>query len=266
VVDGPGCRAAVFLQGCNFRCAYCHNPETQNLCCGCGDCVAVCPAEALALEGGKVSWDESKCLSCDACIGACPNRSSPKVKVMSAVEVYARVRESMPFVRGLTVSGGECTLYPAFLTELFALAKKDGLTCLIDSNGGLDLSQHPALVELCDGVMLDVKSWDSGTHFALIGCDNLVVKKNLAYLAGKDRLEEVRIVCLEGEVDAEATIAGVAEILGPEKTASTRIKLIRFRSFGVRRRLENAASPDLAYMEALATRAASSGFKRIVVV
>jgi pyruvate formate lyase activating enzyme len=185
---------------------------------------------------------------------------------MSADEVYARVCESVPFVRGLTVSGGECTLYPAFLTELFTLARRDGLSCLIDSNGGLDLSQQPTLMKLCDGVMLDVKSWDAGTHFALIGRDNLVVKKNLAYLAGKDRLEEVRIVCLEGEVDAEATIAGVAEILGPEKTASTRLKLIRFRRFGVRGRLENAASPNLAYMEALAARAASSGFRRIVVV
>ena len=30
-VDGPGCRAAVFLQGCNLACAYCHNPETLSL-------------------------------------------------------------------------------------------------------------------------------------------------------------------------------------------------------------------------------------------
>lgn len=30
-LDGPGLRCVVFMQGCNLRCVYCHNPDTWSL-------------------------------------------------------------------------------------------------------------------------------------------------------------------------------------------------------------------------------------------
>lgn len=34
VVDGPGLRTSVFLQGCPHLCPGCHNPQTQNFAAG----------------------------------------------------------------------------------------------------------------------------------------------------------------------------------------------------------------------------------------
>lgn len=262
LVDGPGSRTSVFLQGCNIHCAYCHNPETQQLCCNCGFCVAGCPAKALAIQSNRVIWDDQKCILCDRCIKVCPNYASPRVRMLNAQEVFQRIQKNIPFIRGITVSGGECMLYPDFLLELFAQVKKAGLTALIDSNGTVDVHIYPELTSLCDGVMLDVKSWNPQVFNTLTGGSNEIVKKNLCYLADENRLEEIRIVCLDGWVDAEAVIRGAAEILA-EKTALQKLKLIRFRPFGVRGHLENVLSPTERTMQDLYELAQKCGFRRI---
>lgn len=262
MVDGPGSRTAVFLQGCNISCVYCHNPETQQLCNNCGICVAGCPTQAIQLEDGIVIWDEQKCIRCDQCIIACPRNSSPRVIKSSVEEVFKSIELNIPLIRGITVSGGECMLYPEFILALFNKAKDAKLTTLIDTNGTVDFSEYPQLLKVCDGVMLDVKSWDSANSFKLTGSGNEVVKKNLKLLAQNNLLEEIRIVCLDDLIDVQNIIQGIATILG-DLTARQKLRLIRFSPLGVRTALKDMQPPSTKNMKEFLQFAKRYSFKEI---
>lgn len=265
-VDGPGARTAVFLQSCNLSCVYCHNPETQNLCNHCGKCVTVCPADALIVKSCRVEWVQSTCIGCDACIHACPYFASPKIRWMSAKAVMEQILPNIPFIRGITVSGGECTLYPVFLTELFTLAHEFNLTCLIDSNGMIPLASQEALMDVTDGVMLDVKAWEPEVFRALTRReDNSVLKENLAYLNRLNKISELRIVYLPGMVDAIDAIHGIATALGGN-VGKIRLKLIAFRNVGVRGLYANTQMPSADEMSALREAAQNQGFCEVAII
>lgn len=230
-VDGPGNRCAIFFQSCPFRCLYCHNPETIQLCVQCGTCVDQCPVQALTMDHGQVTWNEEACVQCDTCIHVCPHLATPKINMMEVDALLEHIRKVKPFIRGITVSGGECMNHADYLLELFQGVTALGLTCLIDSNGIHDFSLYPELMELCDGVMLDVKAVDPQFHQTLCACDNSMVLKNLDYLLDTNKLEEVRTVILPGqEAHNEQTVRYVSERLH----GRSRYKLIRYRPFGVR--------------------------------
>ena len=44
-------------------------------CVGCGECVNVCPVEAIHMEDDKSVLDREKCIGCASCVAACPNRA-----------------------------------------------------------------------------------------------------------------------------------------------------------------------------------------------
>lgn len=229
-VDGPGNRLAVFFQSCPFKCYYCHNPETINMCNHCGVCVGTCPTKSLTIVNGKVVWNESTCINCDTCIKVCPYLSSPKINYMEVADVMKHIHKARPFIQGITASGGECTNHAAFLAELFKEVKKLGLTTFMDTNGHHDLALYPDLIQYTDKVMLDIKAFDSDYHQYMTGKDNKMVLKNLDYLLNIDKLYEVRTVLLHDQKRNLNTVENIAKLIQDRCF----YKLIKYRPFGVR--------------------------------
>ncbi len=264
-VDGPGNRTVIFLQGCNYNCLYCHNPETINQCNGCGRCVEACPYGALLIRDKEVKWDSLACKQCDKCLEVCDNTSSPKTVKMTVEEVMKEILQFKPFISGITVSGGECTLQSEFVTNLFKKAKKAGLTTFLDTNGSVPLYEMNDLIESMDMAMVDLKSYDSEEHKTLTGRDNKSVLKNIEYLSSINKLYEVRTVIVPELLNNFYNVDMISKLIGP-LDPSIRYKLIKYRDKGVRLKLIDSYTPDEEMMDELVRIATKNGCRNIIKV
>lgn len=236
-VDGPGNRMVLFFQGCNFDCLACHNPHTIGTCNDCGDCLPACPTPALALVGGRMRFEAEHCTGCDACLAACPIDANPMVRSYGVEDILDQLREHAAFLTGITVSGGEATMQLPFIRALFTAIGRDPglkhLTRFIDSNGYLGAAGWGAVLDVTDGVMLDIKALDRALHHRLTGRDNTRSLASARLLQSAGKLHELRYLMIPGLTDGAAELDRLAEFarsLGGE----VRIRLNAFRSLGVR--------------------------------
>ena len=264
-VDGPGNRTAIFLEGCNFNCSYCHNPETINICNNCGACVSACHYGALQFKESYVVWDKTVCSKCDECIKACRRFSSPKTQNMSVEEVVCEIEKYKFFISGITVSGGECTLQSEFLTHLFREVKKMNLTCFVDTNGSVPLWEHKELVEVMDMAMVDIKSYSNEEHERLTGKENTTVIENVKYLANINKIYEIRTVIVPEVLDNYNNVDKVSKLIA-SLNPDIRYKLIKYRQIGVRPEKINSYTPNDKIMEELGGVAEHNGCRNTVIV
>ena len=244
-VDGPGNRIAIFFQGCNFNCEYCHNPETINICKECYKCVEACPTKALEVSNSKIIWNKNLCCECDQCTKICRFDSSPKVNDYTIEDLLVEIGKVKAFIKGITVSGGESTLQYKFIAKLFSEVKKKwpNLTCFVDTNGSLNLDgvEYKELVENTDFFMLDVKAWDNREHLLLTEKEVNPVIKNLYFLRDIGKLFEVRSVIVANRLNNRLTVENVAKAISNKEI---RYKIIKYRHFGVREEIKsNLFSP-----------------------
>lgn len=95
LVDGPGIRTVVFMQGCRLRCRYCHNPDTW------------------AMQTGR----------------------EMQLTPQQLVNRLVRYKSYYGDNGGVTFSGGEPLLQPEFLLECLQLCRIAGIHTCIDTAG-----------------------------------------------------------------------------------------------------------------------------------
>ena len=267
VVDGPGNRLVLFLQGCNFDCTACHNPHTIGECNHCGECVPACHADALSLENGRVVFDPLTCDQCDDCLKICPINANPMVRDYDVAEILELARRHLPFLTGITVSGGEPTRQLGFVAALFEAIKSDaelvGLDCFIDSNGYLDAAGWESLLPVTDGVMLDIKSFDDALHRDLTGKENDKSLQSARLLHGAGKLYELRFLLVPGVTDSDEELD---ELIAFVRTlgGDVRVKLNAFQHHGVRAKALEWEKMPKGGVDRAAARLREAGISNVV--
>lgn len=175
LVDGPGVRYIVFLQGCKMRCQFCHNPETWDL------------------DYGE-EWGAEELFE-------------------RAYRYKSYWMRNGKLNGGITVSGGEPLLQIDFVTEFFKYAKEKEIHTTLDTSAHPFTREEPffskfnELMKYTDLVMLDIKNIDKEGHKTLTGHPNDNILDCARYLdeIGKDVW--IRHVLVTGNDNHEDTLS-----------------------------------------------------------
>ncbi|MHC5905750.1 pyruvate formate-lyase-activating protein [Streptomyces sp. S6] len=178
-----------------------------------------------------VSGCPLRCLYC-----ANPDTWHPRDgKETTVDEVMARIERHRPFLTaaggGVTLTGGEPLLQPAFTGEILRRCKALGLHTALDTSGLLGDRADDTLLARTDLVLLDIKSFDVTTYRRLTGGR---LTPTLNFATRLDRLGIpmwIRYVLVPGWTDDPDAVDGLARFTAGLPSVD-RVDVLPFHKLG----------------------------------
>ncbi len=198
--DGPGNRLVYHLQGCNFLCPWCSNPESINV------------------SGTEMTVDGKKKMSCTE---------------HDTDEVFAEILSGKMMMfsgGGVTFTGGEPTVQFEALKELLSRCKQAGISTAIETN-----ASHPKLCEindLIDHMIVDLKHYDTQKHKAVIGTSNEKTIENIKEIAKLRNQLLIHIPLVGGFNSSEDDAESFAELINSFDNKNISVEVLRYHEYG----------------------------------
>lgn len=247
--DGPGIRTTVFLKGCSMSCFWCHNPESissetdiqffDSRCIGCQLCRDVCVHGCHQFDPGNGShlFLRKNCIQCGSCAAVCPSGSLVKTGYsMPAGELADILSRDKPFFDssggGVTVSGGEPLLQPAFVSGLFGLLRTGGIHTAVETALNVSPESLKKVLPVTDLFLVDLKHPDSHAHRAAAGAGNELILQNLSLLDKTGLRYCIRIPVIPGVNDTIEIMYAFREIIR-ELNNPLSLELMPYHEYGV---------------------------------
>ena len=196
LVDGPGVRSIAFMQGCNLRCRYCHNPDTWVKTGG-----TEWEAEGLfqKLYRFKPYWKNK---------GGITVSGGEAMLQMEFVTDLFSIAKKHDIHTALDTSGGPFCMEPDYLESF------------------------QKLMDVTDLFILDMKEMDPERHKALTGQDNRNILAFARYLSAHKKPMWIRHVLVPGLTDSRESLETLYDFIRELKSVE-RVEILPYHTMGV---------------------------------
>ena len=243
--DGPGLRTTVFFKSCPLNCWWCHNPESISR--------EVHSVQSIKKVGAK-SFKETKVIGYKTTVA----------------EVMKEIEKDIVFFDeskgGVTFSGGEPLMQPAFLSELAQTCKLMGIHTALDTSGYAATKTVLSILPHIDLFLFDIKVLEEAKHKKYTGVSNTLILKNLGIILEHKKHVIIRYPLIPGINNTEEQLSALREYLSssvneihflPYHTIAKN----KYKQIGMDYKMGDAEMFSDNYLDNLKTKFEQDGFK-----